>query len=48
MSMPTWLSDVFGVVGTLGFMLMLVPQVLEILSSDLGHFKMQDFLLQTL
>jgi len=27
--MPTWLSDVFGVVGTLGFMLMLVPQVLE-------------------
>jgi len=27
--MPAWLSEVFGVVGTLGFMLMLLPQVIE-------------------
>lgn len=29
MSLPSWLSDVCGVVGTLGFMLMLLPQVAE-------------------
>mmetsp|Transcript_65728 Transcript_65728/g.118421 ORF Transcript_65728/g.118421 Transcript_65728/m.118421 type:complete len:236 (-) Transcript_65728:45-752(-) len=29
MSVPEWLTDVFGVLGALGFMLMLTPQVVE-------------------
>eukprot|EP00931_Biecheleriopsis_adriatica_P067818 TRINITY_DN41887_c0_g1_i1.p1 TRINITY_DN41887_c0_g1~~TRINITY_DN41887_c0_g1_i1.p1 ORF type:complete len:283 (+),score=50.81 TRINITY_DN41887_c0_g1_i1:89-850(+) len=29
MAMPAWLSQIFGVIGTIGFMLMMTPQVVE-------------------